>query len=279
MIGGRTSEEETVQETVADFETVRLLRDGDVATVLLNRPERLNAMYTKVFEDFSAAFALIREDETMRAVVVTGAGRGFCAGGDITLDLAEVNGWDTHRHLYENEIGHRMIRDVRELPRPVIAKVNGPAVGGGCDLALACDIVIASTDAVFGEFWVRRGLPTGMGGAQLLPFLVGTHKAKELLFTGDRVDGEEAARIGLVNRTVAPDALDAEVDALARRLAAMPTVAIGVVKKMVHTVTDRELETQFQISTHAYHLLKHTEDHAEGVAAFQESREPVFRGR
>jgi 2-(1,2-epoxy-1,2-dihydrophenyl)acetyl-CoA isomerase len=266
-------------DLVQEYETIRLEREGPIATVLLNRPDRLNAMYTKLFEEFSDAFEQIRADDSMRVVVITGAGRAFCAGGDIKLDVSQVGSWEPKTMVYENEIGHRMIRDIRQLPRPVIARVNGVAVGGGCDLALACDIVIASTEASFGEFWIRRGLLPGMGGAQMLPFLVGTHRAKELLFTGDRIDAEEAARIGLINRAVAPEELDDAVDAMAQRLANMPTMAIGVIKKMVHNVTDGELESQFQISTAAYHMLSHTEDYAEGVAAFQEKREPVFKGR
>jgi 2-(1,2-epoxy-1,2-dihydrophenyl)acetyl-CoA isomerase len=265
-------------EVVHEYETIRLEREGPVATVLLNRPERLNAMYTKWFEEFSEAFELIRRDDSMRVVVITGAGRAFCAGGDIKLDVSQTGSWDPRTMVYENEIAQRVIRDIRQLPRPVIARVNGVAVGGGCDLALACDIVIASTDASFGEFWIRRGLLPGMGGAQLLPFLVGSHRAKELLFTGERIDAEEAARIGLINRAVAPDALDDAVDTLAARLANMPTMAIGMVKKMVHSVTDAELESQFQVSTSSYHLLSATEDYREGVRAFEEKREPVFKG-
>lgn len=266
-------------ELIHEYETILLERDGAVATLTLNRPDRLNAMYTRLFEEFSEAFALIRAEESLRAVVITGAGRAFCAGGDIKLDVSQVQEWGPRTTLYENEIAHRMIRDIRELPRPVIARVNGPAVGGGCDLALACDIVIASTEASFGEFWVRRGLVTGMGGAQMLPWLVGAHKAKELLFTGDKIDGEEAARIGLVNRTVDPEQLDEEVRVMADRLAAMPTMAIGVAKQMVHSVTDVGLGDRFAVSTYAYHLLSHTDDYAEGVKSFEDRREPRFEGK
>jgi 2-(1,2-epoxy-1,2-dihydrophenyl)acetyl-CoA isomerase len=275
----RRDDRRMATELVQDYETIRLEREGPVATVMLNRPERLNAMYTRMFEEISEAFAAIRADDSMRVVVVTGAGRAFCAGGDIKLDVSQVGAWEPRTMVYENEIAHRVIRDIRELPRPVIARVNGVAVGGGCDLALACDVVIASTDASFGEFWVRRGLLPGMGGTQFLPFLVGTHRAKELLFTGDRIGADEAARIGLINRAVAPGDLDEAVDALAQRLANMPTMAIGVIKKMVHNVTDAGMEQTFQISTSAYHMLSHTEDYGEGVAAFQEKREPDFNGR
>src|SRR4051794_456111 len=116
------------QEVVEEYETLLLQREGPVATVLLNRPDRLNAMYTRMFEEFSQAFARIRDDDTMRVVIVTGAGRAFCAGGDINLDVSQVGGWSARTMLYENDIAHRMIRDIRTLPRPVIARVNGVAV-------------------------------------------------------------------------------------------------------------------------------------------------------
>jgi 2-(1,2-epoxy-1,2-dihydrophenyl)acetyl-CoA isomerase len=267
------------EEVVEEFETLLLQREGPVATVLLNRPERLNAMYTCMFEELAEVFARIRADDSMRVVVLTGAGRAFCAGGDIKLDVSQVGDWSARTMLYENDIAHRVILDIRSLRKPVIARVNGVAVGGGCDLALACDIVIASEDASFGEFWVRRGLIPGMGAAQMLPFLVGTHRAKALLFTGDRIDAVEAERIGLINAVVAPGELDATVGALATRLANMPTMAVGAVKQMVHHVTDRGLSEQFQISAYGYHLLSHTEDYGEGVAAFEERREPRFEGR
>jgi 2-(1,2-epoxy-1,2-dihydrophenyl)acetyl-CoA isomerase len=262
-----------------EYEHLVLEQDGRVATLSLNRPERMNSLYTPVFEEFVDALELLRDDASVRVVVVTGKGRAFCAGGDIKLDVAEVGEWDASRMIYENEIAHRMILGLRDLPKPVIARVNGVAVGGGCDLALACDIVIASTDAKFGEFWIRRGLTPGMGGAHMLPRLVGTHRAKQLLFTGELVDAERAAEMGMINAAVAPEDLDEEVGRMAAHLANMPTVTIRAVKKLVDSAFDMTLQDHLHLTTYSAHFVSQTEDYAEGVAAFQEKREPDFKGR
>jgi enoyl-CoA hydratase/carnithine racemase len=225
-----------------------------------------------------SALAMAGADETIRSVVITGTGdRAFCAGGDMKLDLAVIADYGPTQLLEECKESQDMVRAIRDLPKPVIARVNGVAVGGGCDLALCCDIVIASANASFGEFWVRRGIIPDMGGAYLLPRLVGTHRAKELLFTGDRIDAEEAARIGMINRAVPVDALDDEAYGMARRLANMPTVAIGAIKELVNREPD--IDQYLETARHALFTMTHTEDHREGVAAFGQKREPVFRGR
>jgi 2-(1,2-epoxy-1,2-dihydrophenyl)acetyl-CoA isomerase len=266
-------------ETIKEYEFLLLERDGPVARLWINRPDRLNALYTPVFEEFVDAVAQVRDDREVRVVVVSGKGRAFCAGGDIKLDVAEVGKWDPATLIYENEICHRMIQGLLDLPKPVIGRVNGPAVGGGCDLALACDILIASTDAYLGEFWVRRGLTPGMGGAWFLPRLVGPHLAKQILFTGERVSAERAAQIGMINAAVAPEDLDAEVDALAAQLANMPTITLRAIKKLADSAFEMSLADHFHTTTYSAHFVSQTEDYAEGVAAFEERREPRFRGR
>ena len=266
-------------QTIKRYEHILLEREGPIATLSLNRPERLNALYTPVFEEFVDAVEALGGDASVRVVIVTGEGRAFCAGGDIDLDVAKVGEWDPATMIYENEVAHRMIFGLLGLPKPVIARVNGPAVGGGCDLALACDIVIASTDASFGEFWIRRGLTPGMGGAYFLPRLVGTHLAKQILFTGELVEAQRAADIGMINLAVAPDDLDAEVIKLATHLAGMPTIAIRAVKKLVDSAFDMGLAEHFHTTTYAAHFVSQTQDYAKGVAAFKEKREPNFQGR
>jgi enoyl-CoA hydratase/carnithine racemase len=268
----------TQMETIKEFETVVMERDGGVAQLRLNRPERLNSLIQQVYLDMLSALAMAGADETIRSVVITGTGdRAFCAGGDMKLDLAVIADYGPTQLLEECKESQDMVRAIRDLPKPVIARVNGVAVGGGCDLALCCDIVIASTNASFGEFWVRRGIIPDMGGAYLLPRLVGTHRAKELLFTGDRIDAEEAARIGMINRAVPVDALDEVAYGMARRLANMPTVAIGAIKELVNREPD--IDQYLETARHALFTMTHTEDHREGVAAFEQKREPVFRGR
>jgi 2-(1,2-epoxy-1,2-dihydrophenyl)acetyl-CoA isomerase len=242
-------------DTIREYEHLLLERDGRIARLWLNRPERMNSLYTPVFEEFVDALELLRDDQSARVVVISGKGRAFCAGGDIKLDVAEVGNWDASRMIYENEIAQRMILGIRELPKPVIARLNGVAVGGGCDLALACDIVIGSTDASLGEFWIRRGLTPGMGGAGL------------------------DAAIGMINAAVAPDELDTQIDAPATQLANMPTVTIRAVKKLVDSAFDVTLADHFHLTTYSAHFVSQTEDYAEGVAAFQEKREPDFKGR
>lgn len=264
---------------MTDYQHILVERDGPVGTVWLNRPERMNALYTPVFEEFLDAIDGLAKDPEVRVVVISGKGRGFCAGGDIQLDVSQVGRWDATTTIYENEIGHRMVLDLIEMPKPVIARVNGPAVGGGCDLALACDIVIASEDAGFGEFWIRRGLTPAMGGAYFLPRLVGTHLAKQILFTGELVSATRAAEIGMINAVVPAEELDRAVAEMATRLAAMPTLAVRQVKKMVEASFDVTLADHLETTTHTAFFLSKTEDYAEGVAAFEERREPSFKGR
>lgn len=267
-------------DVIETYETVVLEHRDAVAQIRINRPERLNALYQQVYLDVLAALAQVAATDGLRCLVLTGTGeRAFCAGGDMKLDLDVISTYPVKQLLEECQESQDMIRAIRNLPKPVIARVNGVAVGGGCDLALACDLVIASETASFGEFWVRRGIIPDMGGAYLLPRLVGTHRAKELLFTGDRITAAEAERIGLINRTVAAEQLDAEVYGLAERLAAMPTLAIGVTKELVNRSLERDIDTYFELTKMALHAMAHSEDHREGVDAYLEQREPRFQGR
>jgi 2-(1,2-epoxy-1,2-dihydrophenyl)acetyl-CoA isomerase len=264
-------------ELIHQYETVALERDGALAQVRIDRPSRMNALYDQVYLDLIDAVARVAADGELRALVLTGTGdRAFCAGGDMKLDLAEIADYAPERLLRESKTATDSIDCLRELRKPVIARVNGVAVGGGCDLALACDIVIASANASFGEFWVRRGIVPDMGGAYLLPRLIGMHKAKELLFTGDRISAQEAADIGLINRTVAPEELDDAAYGLAHRLAAMPTMAIGAIKHLLHSEPD--IETYWELVRLGLFTMTSTDDHREGVAAFHERREPQFVG-
>jgi enoyl-CoA hydratase/carnithine racemase len=267
-------------ESIQEYETVVLERDGPVAQLRLNRPASLNALYRQVYLDACAAIEVVRRDDDLRCLVITGSGdRAFCAGGDIKLDLDVIGEYSVTQLLQECEESQDMIRAIRQLPKPVIARVNGVAVGGGCDLALACDIVIATTEASFGEFWVRRGIIPDMGGGYFLPRLIGTHRAKELTFTGDLIEAEEAARINLINQAVEPEKFDATVYGLAARLANMPTMAIAVTKELINRSTERDLDTYFETAKLALHAMVHTDDHREGVDSFMEKRDPVFRGR
>ncbi len=251
-----------------------------IATVTLNRPEAMNALTRSLYAELEEAFRQAHRDPEVRCVIVTGAGRAFCSGDDVKqIMLGE-----------QRDATMTRLRDVRPRPtpaavavlecdKPVIAAVNGPAVGWGMDLTLFCDIRIASDRAKFGELFIKRGLVSDIGGLWRLPRLVGPSKAAELLFTGDVIDAQEAERIGLVSKVVPHDELIPAALEMARKIAANPPIAMRYMKeglrKSVHS--DMEQMGAFVGSSLAY--LFTTEDHREGALSFVERREPQFQGR
>lgn len=250
----------------SDYETLKVERDGPVATLTLNRPAQMNALYRQSYFDLVDALAWARDDESVRVVVMTGAGdRAFCAGGDKHLDLPVLSGLGSAGMVTDARIAQSAILAIRELDKPVIARVNGVAVGGGCDIALACDIVIASRTASFGAFWILRGILPAMGGGYFLPRLVGTHRAKELIFTGDRIDAEEAERIGMINRVVDAGELDDAVYGLARRIAERSALALGISKKLIDVHAEGSLASYFEAAGWADAMLVQGDEHAAGV--------------
>lgn len=261
--------DEPVRYEVADF----------IATVTLNRPAVMNALNRQAYAELEAAFRRAHADPEVRCVILTGAGRAFCSGDDVReIMLAERD---------EPVVPVREVRPrptpaavaVLECDKPVIAAVNGPAVGWGMDLALLCDIRIASTAARFGELFIKRGLIADVGGLWRLPAIVGPAKAAELLFTGDIIDAAEAERIGLVSKVVPPEALMEEARSLARRIAANPPIAMRYMKEGLRRARHARLEEMGEFIGSALAYLFTTEDHKEGARAFVEKREPVFRGR
>jgi enoyl-CoA hydratase/carnithine racemase len=258
------------RELVAQYETLLVEREGPVATLTMNRPAQMNALYRQSYLDFEQAFIWARDDDSVRVVVITGAGeRAFCAGGDKHLDLPVLSTLGSAGMLADARIAQDTIRRIRELDKPVLARVNGVAVGGGCDIALACDIVIASRNASFGELWILRGILPAMGGGYFLPRLVGTHRAKELIFTGDRIDAEEAERIGMINRVVDQADLDEAVYGLAARLVERSALALGISKKLIDEHAERSLGAFFEASAWADAMLVQSDDHHAGVADMQ----------
>jgi enoyl-CoA hydratase len=245
-----------------------------VLTVSFHRPDAKNAVNKALHRELSRVFAEIARDRETRAVVLTGEGRAFSAGGDITW-FRDMDDDDREALFIE---ARRIIIDLLEVPQPVIAAVNGPAIGLGATLALMCDIVIAADDALFGDPHVLIGVVAGDGGAVIWPWLVGMARAKEYLLTGQNVRAEEAERIGLVNRVVAADELLATAHDMAARLASGPTQAIQGTKaslnKILRDTTNLVLDTSLALERACFE----TEDHREAVSAFLERREPVFRG-
>ena len=251
-----------------------------IATLTLNRPERLNALGGTLRDDLYDAVTRSAADPDVGVLVITGAGRGFCSGGDVK-SMSERN--QSGQSLFTDEqlapMRDRVILAMRDCPKPVIAAVNGAAAGAGMNLALACDIRIASSAAKFSQAFVKRGLAPDWGGSYFLPRAVGLAKACELIFAGESIDAAEALRLGIVNAVVAPEELMAETCKLARKIAAGPPVAIQLAKRAIYHNQEVDLRAALEFETFAQGICKDTEDAKEGVKAFVEKRAPVFRGR
>jgi len=252
------------------FKKIIVEKEDGVVKITLNRPEVLNALDTEIVNELKTAIKNIGEDESVRAVVITGAGRGFCSGADLGASGDAVSGL--------SEI-HAIIKGITNMEKPVIALMNGAAAGAGLDLAMACDIRIASEKAKLSEIFVKRGLLPDMGGTYFLPRLVGLGKAKELIFTGEIIDAKEAERIGLVNKVVPAEELESTGMELARKLAKGPTLAIGKAKIAINRAVESNLDSALKDAFEAMSFILGTEDALEGVMAFVEKREPKFKGK
>ncbi|WP_347954513.1 crotonase/enoyl-CoA hydratase family protein [Gordonia aichiensis] len=258
-------------------------RDGDVVTWTVNRPQTRNAISADdAIDAFVDAVAEVNRDQSVRAVILTGAGSAFSAGGNVKDMAAAVGLFGGAPH--QQRVGYR--EGIQRIPRamyslevPVIAAVNGPAVGAGCDLALMCDVRIASTTAFFAESFVKLGLIPGDGGAWLLPRIVGPARAAEMSLTGDRVDAATALDWGIVSRVVEPDDLLPTARELAARIAANPPIAVRMTKKLLRESSQQTLDQLLELSATMQAAAHHTEDHREAVAAFLEKRPGRFVGR
>ncbi|MFE0518636.1 enoyl-CoA hydratase/isomerase family protein [Streptomyces sp. NPDC058954] len=253
--------------------------DAGVAHLTLDRPEALNALTPDQRELLIELLADASADPGVRAVVVTGTGRGFCAGADLRGGAAggERVAGDVARMIRTG--AQRLIAAVLDCEKPVIAAVNGTAAGLGAHLALACDLVLAAESAKFIEVFVRRGLVPDGGGAYLLPRLIGPHRAKELMFFGDALSATDAERIGLVNRVVPDAELDKSARDWAARLAVGPTRALALTKQLVNASLDGDRAAAFAAEAAAQEINMTTADAQEGVRSFVERRSPEYRGR
>lgn len=261
------------------YETILSESVDGVLTLTLNRPDVLNAVTDAMLAELQAAFRDAERDAAVRCIVLTGAGRGFCAGQDLNArgGAADKPGLSVGDHLRQGY--NPLVRRIRSIEKPVIAAVNGVAAGAGANLALACDIRIASETASFVQAFVKIGLVPDSGGTLFLPMLVGMAKAAELAFTGDRIRAEECLRLGLVNQVVPADAFVETTRTLAIRLAALPTRAIGLTKRAFNRAMMPDLDTVLEYEADMQTLASRTQDNTEGVAAFLEKRPPVFTGR
>ncbi|WP_371598373.1 enoyl-CoA hydratase/isomerase family protein [Streptomyces sp. NBC_00564] len=253
--------------------------DNAVARITLNRPEAMNALTWDQRERVIALLAEASADPDVRAVVITGTGRGFCAGADLRggPPAGERVPGDVARTI---RLGaQRLVSAVLDCEKPVIAAVNGTAAGIGAHLALACDLVLAADSAKFIEVFVRRGLVPDGGGAYLLPRLIGPQRAKELMFFGDALTAADAERLGLVNRVVPPEELEKTAREWAERLATGPTRALALTKQLVNASLDSDRAAAFAAEAAAQEINMTTADANEGVASFVERRDPKYRGR
>ena len=251
-------------------------RDGAVATVTLDRPAVLNALDARTVQTLTAVMTDLGQDEGIRCVVLTGAGdRAFIAGADIG-ELAQLTPTGARAVA---DAGHRLCALIEGLGKPVIAAINGFALGGGCEIAMSCTLRVAATTAKLGQPEIALGLIPGFGGTQRLPRLVGRCRALEMLLTGAPIDAEEARRIGLVNRVVPPEALADETSRLATALAAQAPVAVRRILEAVHHGLDMSIAEAAVFEASTFGLMYGTEDVREGTAAFLEKRKPRFTGR
>ncbi|WP_066236604.1 enoyl-CoA hydratase/isomerase family protein [Anaerosporomusa subterranea] len=256
--------------------TVILEKCNGVATITLNRPATMNSLNRELVDEFTAILHEVQSDGDVKAVVLTGNGRAFCAGGDLSY-LASLTEPAAARGFIAD--AGNIAAMIMNMEKPVVAMVNGVAAGAGFNLALACDIVYCAKTARFGQSFVKVGLVPDCGGMYLLPKVVGMHKAKELMFTADLIDAETALDLGVVNHVVDDALLPETVCQFAEKLANSAPIAIGLMKRVLNRSNNLDLETVLEFEADVQALCMQTADHKEGVAAFKEKRVPQFTGK
>jgi len=262
-----------------DYQTIILEKVDHIATVTLNRPERLNAFTHELSSELTHALEEVDQDEDVRVLIITGAGRGFCAGEDVKVRPGEGRRAKDAKRVLDRKSRDTFPAVLQDMMKPTIAAVNGPAVGQGLSLALACDIRIGSENARMGAVWTRRGIPPESCGAYNLVQIVGIARACELVFTGRIIEAPEALAIGLLNRVVPAEELMPTTMEMAREIASGPPVAIGVSKRMLYEVPRVDMMAHWQMNNYALEYCFDTEDREEGIHSFLEKRPPQFQGR
>ena len=260
------------------YEHILVSETEGITTITLNRPDRLNAFIGHMRRDLAEALEHAGSDRSARVVIVTGAGRAFCSGGDIAFMAELMERRDSEEFARILGAGRRVISAIRMMTKPVIAAVNGPAAGAGFNLALACDLRIASTDATFSQSFVKVGLHPDWGGTYFLPRLVPPNKACEMFFLGEAIDAAEAVRLNIVNQVVAPEELQETTLQIARQLCAAPPIALAAAKHAVYMSGGADLDEMLRYETEAQLRCFESEDGHEGVRAFFEKRNPHFTG-
>jgi len=259
-----------------EFKNTLYEKSEGIATITINRPQALNALNEETLLEISSRLDDAKKDENIRAIVITGVGdRAFSAGAD--LNMMKNAGSLKAKRL--SEFGQHVTREIEELGKPVIAAINGFALGGGLELAMACDIRIASENARLGQPEINVGLIPGWGGTQRLPRFVGKGIAKEMIFTGKMIDAKTAERLGLLNAVVPPDQLKSRVKELANELMGKPPVGIQLAKQLINNSIETDLRIGLMHEAEAFGIIASTEDFNEGVAAFLEKRKPKYKGK
>ncbi|MCK4267016.1 MAG: short-chain-enoyl-CoA hydratase [Thermoplasmata archaeon] len=260
---------------MTEYENLIVEIEGDIGIITINRPKALNALNSETLHELGCAASEMECNEQVKVVILTGAERAFVAGADIS-EMMPMTTLEGRRH---GQLGQNTFAAFENMPKPVIAAVNGFALGGGCELAMACDIRIASEKAKFGQPEVKLGVTPGFGGTQRLPRLVGRAKAKELIFTGDIINAAEAHRIGLVNRVAPPESLMDAAKELAALIAKNGQLAISLAKRAIDQGIEVDLKSGCAMEAEIFGLCFSTEDQKEGMKAFIEKREAKFKGR
>ena len=259
------------------FEAIIYSKEKGIARIVINRPEKRNALNQTVRLELQQVLRDIEEDDSVRVAIITGAGdKAFIGGADIT-ELKEMTPIACEARA--STLGQQLFTDIENLRVPVIAMINGFCLGGGCELAMACDIRIASENAKFGQTEINVGIMPGGGGTQRLPRLVGWGRAKELVYTGRIIDAAEAERIGLVNKVVPLDQLEDTVNQLAEEIASKSSKIISLIKKSINDGMYTDLEAGLSCEKGNFSLCFATEDSKEGLTAFAEKRKPEYKGR
>ena len=258
-----------------EYETITVEKRGAVAVITINRPDKLNALNYRVHEEGVAALDELGKDSGVRVVVITGAGeKSFIAGADIS-EFAGKTPADQRSLFLEKTL----FNSIDTFPKPIIAMINGFCLGGGCEIALACDLRYASEKARFGQPEINLGIIPGGGGTQRLTHLIGEGKSMEMILTGDMIDAPTALRLGLVNDVYAPDELEAKTMETANKIAEKSPIALQMAKEAVKTASRSNLDEGLRREVDLFAITFSTEDKEEGVAAFLEKRKPVFRGK
>ncbi|MEG6584652.1 enoyl-CoA hydratase/isomerase family protein [Dendrosporobacter sp. 1207_IL3150] len=254
---------------------VLLSNDDGIATITLNRPSALNSINKLLADELIECLNLVKNDNSVKTIILTGSGKAFCAGGDLSYieNLKDI----IEARSFIAQVG-QFVSIIMEMDKPVIAMVNGVAAGAGFNLALACDIIFCADSARFAQSFAKVGLIPDCGGMYLLPRIVGLHKAKELMFTADLIDAKTAHSLKLVNRVCANESLEEETKAFAKKIADSAPIAVGLIKKTLNRYDTMTLNSLLEHEADMQAYCLQTQDHKEGVSAFKEKRMPSFKG-